>query len=104
MSNVVELLKTIALKDEVTKITICISDFTSLMTCGEYNLWDPCTQLDLLKLGLYGHAFGKEIYVAKGIKEGEVKLFTKSDNDWTIPIRFDYVNEYEKFISLKAFW
>lgn len=104
MTNISELLKIIAFKDEITKITICISDFTSLMTCGDYNLWSPCTQLDLLKLGLYGHAFGKEIYVAKSMKENEVKLFIESNNDWTIPINFDHVNDYERIINLKAFW
>ena len=79
--------------------------------------FEPCTERDLLKLGIYGW-FNSGLVtccVSKDVDAGNIKVFRKTNEQpisnvcdgWTPPlpaIDLDSMEKIDRILNLKAFW
>ena len=113
------------LTDEGYSFCISRADFSSITSTPFNKLYllgfEVCTELALLKIGIYGWFKSGlvSVCVSKDIKEGYIRISNEKSNQniienivhgkplWSSAVPLDYltsVEQLERLLKLKAFW
>lgn len=104
--NIVDLLKHLITQPGVTAIRVNIADFTDLLKVHSSFPWEPVTDKDTLKTGLYGRFMHMEIHCNKMVAPESVQLKINS-SDWSDSIPMNLIHltkDLKRLSALKAFW
>jgi hypothetical protein len=99
----------IAVARQYKNICISIINFTDFLKHSENPFFEPITVRVTLMSGLYCYICGCNCFVGKDVPEDHIKVSNEDvennkDIKWSIPIPIKYMEDFDRYIKLKAFW
>ena len=102
-SSVIYILCVIIQKLNANKISISYADYLELVSSDlSMNFLDFTTDLKTIKNGHYATLLGAKLFIDKGLNSNELKV--PLNNKWSIPIRFDQIDDIDRIIKLQVFY